>query len=100
MIRIIDVHDGVTNSPNPRPDRATLMSFLKRTLATAAMTMACIIANGASAADPAIEIVRSRTYVTRDSGSLDADVYMPPGNGPFPGMLVVHGGAWRVGTRA
>jgi acetyl esterase/lipase len=25
---------------------------------------------------------------------------MPHGAGPFPAMLVVHGGAWRVGTRA
>jgi acetyl esterase/lipase len=54
----------------------------------------------ARAAEPEIEILRSRTYVTRDSGPLDADVYMPPGTGPFPGMLVVHGGAWRVGSRA
>ncbi len=54
----------------------------------------------AGAADPEIEILRSRTYVTRDSGALDADIYMPPGAGPFPGMLVVHGGAWRMGSRA
>lgn len=47
-----------------------------------------------------IDIVRSRTYVSRDTGPLEADVYMPHGPGPFPGMLVVHGGAWRVGTRA
>src|SRR3954464_109863 len=54
----------------------------------------------ASAKEREIEILRSRTYVTRDSGPLDADVYMPHGPGPFPGMLVVHGGAWRVGSRA
>jgi acetyl esterase/lipase len=51
-------------------------------------------------AEPEIEILRGRTYVTRDSGPLDADVFVPPGAGPFPGMLVVHGGAWRVGSRA
>jgi acetyl esterase/lipase len=39
-------------------------------------------------------------YVQRDSGPLAADVYEPrQGTGPFPGMLVVHGGAWRVGSR-
>ncbi|MFO0789565.1 MAG: alpha/beta hydrolase [Pirellulales bacterium] len=54
----------------------------------------------AFAESPKIDILRSRTYVTRDTGPLEADVYMPHGEGPFPGMLVVHGGAWRVGTRA
>lgn len=52
------------------------------------------------AAEPAIEIQRSRVYVERDSGSLAADVYLPSGKGPFPGMLVVHGGAWTIGSRA
>jgi acetyl esterase/lipase len=49
---------------------------------------------------PAVEVLRGRTYVKRDTGPLDADVYVPQGKGPFPGMLVVHGGAWRIGTRA
>jgi acetyl esterase/lipase len=40
------------------------------------------------------------TYVQRDSGPLKADVYVPHGKGPFPGVLVIHGGAWRMGTRA
>jgi acetyl esterase/lipase len=31
---------------------------------------------------------------------LKADVYLPRGKGPFPGVLVVHGGAWYIGTRA
>jgi acetyl esterase/lipase len=55
------------------------------------------IANGD---EPTFDVQYSRTYVTRDTGPLDADVYMPHGAGPFPAMLVVHGGAWRVGTRA
>lgn len=38
-------------------------------------------------------------YVERESGSLKADIYTPRGEGPFPGVLVVHGGAWRMGTR-
>jgi acetyl esterase/lipase len=55
------------------------------------------IANGD---EPRIDVQYSRTYVTRETGPLDADVYMPHAAGPFPAMLVVHGGAWRVGTRA
>lgn len=39
------------------------------------------------------------SYAEHPSGSLKADVYMPPGKGPFPGVLVVHGGAWRMGSR-
>ncbi|MGH7961493.1 MAG: alpha/beta hydrolase fold domain-containing protein [Candidatus Binatia bacterium] len=31
---------------------------------------------------------------------LEADVYVPAGVGPFPGVLVIHGGGWQGGTRA
>ncbi|NOY42162.1 MAG: alpha/beta hydrolase [Planctomycetes bacterium] len=41
-----------------------------------------------------------QVYVERDSGPLKADLYVPKGKGPFPGVLVVHGGAWFTGTRA
>lgn len=47
-----------------------------------------------------IDVVYGQEYVKRDSGALKADVYMPKGAGPFPGVLVVHGGAWKMGTRA
>jgi acetyl esterase/lipase len=46
------------------------------------------------------DVTYGETYVSRDSGPLKADVYVPQGEGPFPGVLVVHGGAWRMGTRA
>lgn len=52
------------------------------------------------AAEPTVEILRNRRFAERESGTLSADVYRPKGDGPFPGMLVVHGGAWRMGARA
>jgi acetyl esterase/lipase len=57
------------------------------------------VAGVACAAEPAVDIVRNREYVKRDSGPLAMDVYMPRGEGPFPGVLVVHGGAWTMGSR-
>jgi acetyl esterase/lipase len=50
-------------------------------------------------AQPAVDIIRNREYVHRESGPLGMDVYMPRGAGPFPGVLVVHGGAWTMGSR-
>ena len=41
-----------------------------------------------------------KVYVERDSGPLKADTYLPAGKGPYPGVLVVHGGAWHMGSRA
>ena len=55
-------------------------------------------AQGKEAAD--FDAHYGEVYVERDSGSLKADVYLPKGEGPFPGVVVVHGGAWYIGTRA
>lgn len=52
------------------------------------------------AAEPTVDVLRNQVFVERDSGPLAADVYRPHGPGPFPGILVVHGGAWRMGARA
>jgi acetyl esterase/lipase len=40
------------------------------------------------------------TYVERETGPLKADLYIPKSTGLHPGVLVVHGGAWAMGTRA
>jgi triacylglycerol lipase len=58
------------------------------------------LTNAASAAKPDVEVLRNRTYIERDSGPLKMDIYLPEGRGPFPGVLVVHGGAWVTGSRA
>ncbi len=39
------------------------------------------------------------TYVERDA-PLKADVFVPAGEGPFPAVLVVHGGAWMAGNKS
>ena len=41
-----------------------------------------------------------QVYVERESQSLRADLYVPQGKGPYPGVVVIHGGAWYIGTRA
>jgi acetyl esterase/lipase len=64
------------------------------------MPLAAAFALAAGAATAAaFKATYGESYVQRDSGPLKADVYTPEGEGPFPGVLVVHGGAWRMGTR-
>lgn len=59
-----------------------------------------LLAEPAPAPAPSVEAQYAQVYAERDSGPLKADVYLPQGPGPFPGVLVVHGGAWRMGNRA
>lgn len=73
---------------------------LGRTIGLALLTTGAIAMGGAAVAvESTVDIVTGVAYAERDSGPLKADVYIPKGEGPFPGMLVVHGGAWRMGTR-
>ena len=53
--------------------------------------------------DEAVPGVESRLdlpYARRDGRDLLLDVFMPTGAGPYPGVIVVHGGAWKSGDRA
>jgi acetyl esterase/lipase len=63
------------------------------------VVLLAVLGNASVAAERAVEVVRNRVYVERESGPLKMDVYMPQGSGPFPGVLVVHGGAWMMGSR-
>lgn len=38
------------------------------------------------------------TFIERGEKKLTADFYLPEGPGPFPGVLMVHGGAWVGGN--
>jgi acetyl esterase/lipase len=64
-----------------------------------ALTICTLAAFAALAGAGEVDVTYGAAYAERDSGPLKADVYVPRGEGPFPGVLVVHGGAWRMGTR-
>jgi len=44
-------------------------------------------------------IERDLVYLQRGEQKLRADVYRPSDEGPFPGVLVVHGGSWQRGSK-
>jgi len=48
---------------------------------------------------PAAEAARTMTYRTVGRLALPADVFLPPGRGPFPVVLWIHGGALVFGDR-
>jgi acetyl esterase/lipase len=53
-----------------------------------------------ASADGEFDTKYGHTYVERETGPLKADVYIPRAEGVHPAVLVVHGGAWTMGTRA
>ncbi len=63
-------------------------------LLSAAMNVA-----GPIRADEKLDVVRDVTYATRGEQDLRADIYVPRGDGPFPGVLMVHGGGWMSGAK-
>lgn len=61
------------------------------------LALAALLAGCAAGASKGVE--RGLVYVHRPGQDLHADVYTPEGDGPFPGMLVVHGGSWQRGDK-
>jgi acetyl esterase/lipase len=74
------------------------MAIRKSTLLATLTAAALAVPHPATAGE--VDVTYGQTYAERDDGPLLADVYVPRGEGPFPAVLVVHGGAWRVGNRA
>lgn len=56
-------------------------------------------ATSKATAPASIVVERGIEYVTRGERSLLADVHRPEGEGPFPAVLLVHGGSWQRGSR-
>lgn len=53
----------------------------------------------ARAQSPAYTMLPAVPYITRQGTPLVADIYLPKGSGPFPGVVFIHGGGWHSGER-
>lgn len=54
----------------------------------------------AMAESPSIRKVPNLVFAEREDKTLKADLYLPPGEGPYPTILMIHGGAWVGGSRS
>ena len=54
---------------------------------------------GVTATEYRFDRTRDIVYKEIDGKKLRLNAFVPKGDGPFPAVLVVHGGAWRAGSR-
>lgn len=60
-----------------------------------------VIGEGIAYAEtPSVRMIRNQVFAEREGKDLLADVYLPAGEGPFPAVLMIHGGAWASGSRS
>ena len=48
---------------------------------------------------PGIKTQQDIVYAVHDGFELKGDLYAPEGPGPFPALLLIHGGAWQMGSK-
>lgn len=68
-----------------------------------ALCMAALAAGSAFAQSPApraITVTSDIPYTADTSGTYRADLYRPAGTGPFPAVIMIHGGSWRSGHKS
>lgn len=53
-----------------------------------------------SSSSGTFSVKRDIVYSRKDGEALKADAYISDGQGPFPGVLVIHGGGWYKGNRS
>ena len=93
---------GSVGRPATTTAAALVIALLAASLGYAAdadATKAAAVADAGAAAG-AFDKWLDAVYATPDEQELRADAYIPRGAGPFPGVLVVHGGAWMSGHRS
>ena len=72
--------------------------MLKPALPLIAFAWACPF-GAILAAEEEIQVEKNLVYATKDKKGLKLDAYLPPGKGPKPSVLVIHGGGWMSGSK-
>ena len=62
--------------------------------------LAALVLTAGEALAAGITITKDVLYATHDGVALLGDLYQPAGSGSHPAMLLIHGGAWKVGSKA
>lgn len=67
------------------------------------MNILCLISLAAvplaAPQEPAVTTVEDLVYAEVDGRELTLDMARPTGDGPFPAIVAIHGGAWRAGKK-
>src|SRR5438093_10861525 len=66
----------------------------------ASLVCLALILPPAAAAPPAVELKKGVVYGKGGDVELKLDLATPEGDGPFPAVVCIHGGAWLKGNRA
>ena len=94
--------------PKPREKQACMtLQVIRGVLCSIGILTALAVVSKAQApappepaGDPGFEVRSGVPFATVDGLSLVADLYLPKGSGPFPGVIYLHGGGWRNGNRS
>ncbi len=68
-------------------------------LARTTLSLALLFAVHALADDRGVDVRRQIAYSSPAGQDLLLDAYVPRGEGPFPAVVVIHGGSWKSGDR-
>jgi acetyl esterase/lipase len=72
--------------------------LLRRTTVLCVAMLASLLLPATGMGD-GVTITKDLTYGEADGVALKLDAYVPVGKGPFPAVLLFHGGAWTAGSR-
>ncbi len=76
------------------------MTLVNRRLTAAVFVLSASLSITTSfAAEAKVTVQRDVTYIDDGDNRHGADIYIPPGDGPFPAVLMIHGGAWTTGSK-
>ncbi|MGL4423878.1 MAG: alpha/beta hydrolase fold domain-containing protein [Gemmataceae bacterium] len=63
------------------------------------IVMSVLLLAPAAAPAPSLRWEKNVTFATQESMPMQCDIAWPSGEGPFPVVVVFHGGAWKYGRR-
>jgi acetyl esterase/lipase len=75
------------------------MSWSTRVIGTIALCICSGFLLAVQAKDAKVKVEKNIVYSTAGGEKLELDIAIPKGDGPFPCVVMYHGGAWQFGSR-